>query len=76
MGASSSAEWSNIWAVHSERSKRPAFRGWAKSEDDAKSKLEAIRKGDATPDDAYWVARLTKPQLEMFKHSGAIPKDA
>jgi len=71
------AEFSNLWAVHSKVEERPAIAAWAHSEQAAVAKMAALKqsapRGTAVE---YWVMRMTKNQVEVFKRSGFIPADA
>jgi hypothetical protein len=71
------AEFSDLWAVHSKVEDRPAIAAWARSEQEAKAKMAELKQtGPRNAPVEYWVMRMTKNQVEVFKRSGFIPADA
>ena len=70
--------FSKLWGIHCEEDACPVFVGWARSEEEAKARMETLRT-NAGPDAAqieFWVMPLTPAEVEDFKDVGAIPKDA
>ncbi len=67
-------EYSPYWAIHSQRENRPVLRDWARSEAEARQKMEALRTADAgSPEEEYWVTRLTKDQVVRMQQGNAMP---
>ena len=69
-------EYVKFWSVHSKKDDKPCYRGWAKSEDEAKALAEQLRQEDGDSEDAYWVIQMTKNELDTFRAQGEIPADA
>jgi hypothetical protein len=66
----------HLWAIHSEKDGRPVLRRWAPSEDEANRVMGELKSTDATPEDGYWITRLSSHQIEALKGNGFIPANA
>ena len=82
--AETTHDFADFWAVHAEREGRPFLADWAKTENDAKSKMATFATEDAEaraedpelPGTEFWVMQMTESEADSFKTAGVIPDDA
>ena len=77
MSDTSTHNFVDFWAIHSEKDGMPALADWAKSEREAEQKMADLQKSCAEPEKTeFWVMRMTQAELDSFQLNGVIPEDA
>ncbi len=66
----------DYWSIHSSKDDQPMFRDWARSDQEAATKLEALTQADESSEDEYWVIQMTASELESYRAMGQVPEDA
>lgn len=64
------------WSIHSSKDEQPMFRDWARSQSEAESKLETIKREEESSEDEYWIIQMTESELASYRAMGQVPEDA
>lgn len=63
-----------LWVLHTDGDGRPGICDWARTEQEAEQKLEALRADEEQT--RFWSTTLSEEEAEQYKEMGLLPADA
>ena len=63
-----------VWVLHCDADGRPGICDWAKTEQEAETKLAALRAEQQQSE--FWSTTLSAEEAEQYKQIGLLPQEA